>query len=396
MTSLNLKKWTTVLTLCAVTFAAGTTGVAPALAADTAIVGEAVTPNLEAAAQAMAAATQKLNNGSTQTPVVDNNSSAQKPSNGDTESVGVDYVSLSNPATTIDGQTYLPLRATLEAMKDQALQVEWKADGQQKLKLFNSSVSYEVYLTADGSGLQIQQGGTTYAVKNVGDVIYVPLSFFQAIIPNNTISLSGTNIIVLTAKDGATVWTSNFWGNMNSYQAPVVETPTVESPTVETPSVSTPDVTYPDVNTPSTDNSNSNSTTQTPSVDQGTVDEIVNGISDGTARAIIASAMKYLGVPYVWGGTSPSGFDCSGLVQYVFAENGISLPRTTYEQQAVVAPVSLVALQPGDLVFWGGSAYHVGIYIGDGMYIHAPAPGQSVCIQSYDAYPYTSGGRVLV
>ncbi len=395
MTPLNLKKWTTVLTLCAVTFAAGTTGVAPALAADTAIVGEAVTPNLEAAAQAMAAATQKLNNGSTQTPVVDNNSSAQKPSNGDTESVGVDYVSLSNPATTIDGQTYLPLRATLEAMKDQALQVEWKADGQQKLKLFNNSVSYEVYLTADGSGLQIQQGGTTYAVKNVSDVIYVPLSFFQAIIPNDTISLSGTNIIVLTAKDGATVWGSNFWGNMNSYQAPAVVPPANDTPSVETPSVETPDVTYPDVNTPSNDN-NSNNNAQTPSVDQGTVDEIVNGISDSTARAIVASAMKYLGVPYVWGGTSPSGFDCSGLVQYVFAENGISLPRTTYEQQAVVAPVSLVALQPGDLVFWGGSAYHVGIYIGDGMYIHAPAPGQSVCIQSYDAYPYTSGGRVLV
>ena len=70
--------------------------------------------------------------------------------------------------------------------------------------------------------------------------------------------------------------------------------------------------------------------------------------------------MKYLGVPYVWGGTTPAGFDCSGLVQYVFAQNGISLPRTTYDQIAVVQQVSLVALQPGDLVFWGGaSPYHV-------------------------------------
>ena len=391
MTSLNLKKWTTVLTLCAVTLAAGTSGVAPALAADTAIVGEAATPNLEAAAQAMAAATQQLAGGAAQTPSgpVSDNNSAQSPSNGDTESVGVDYVSLSNPATTIDGQTYLPLRATLEAMKDQALQVEWKADGQQKLKLYNASVSYEVYLTADDSGLQIKQGGTTYPVKNVSNVTYVPLSFFQAIIPNDTISLSGTSILVLTANNGTTVWGSSFWGNMNSYQAPVVETPSVESPSVETP-----DVSYPDVSTPSNDNNNNNNNSST-GVDQGTVDEIVGGISDSTARAIIETAMKYIGVPYVWGGTSPSGFDCSGLVQYVFAENGISLPRTTYEQQAVVAPVSLVALQPGDLVFWGDSAYHVGIYIGDGMYIHAPSPGQSVCIQSYDVYPYTSGGRVL-
>lgn len=340
----------------------------------------------------MAAATQQLNNGSSQNPSgpASDNNTAQKPGNGDTESVGVDYVSLSNPATTIDGQTYLPLRATLEAMKDQALQVEWKADGQQKMKLFNASVSYEVYLTADESGLQIQQGGTTYPVKNVSNVTYVPLSFFQAIIPNDTISLSGTSILVLTAKDGTTVWSSNFWGNMNSYQAPVVDEP-------DSPSAEVPDVSYPDVDNPSNDNNNNNNNNNSSNsgVDQGTIDEIVGGISDGTARSIIASAMQYLGVPYVWGGTSPSGFDCSGLVQYVFAENGISLPRTTYEQQDVVAPVSLVALKPGDLVFWGDSAYHVGIYIGDGMYIHAPAPGQSVCIQSYDAYPYTSGGRVL-
>ena len=66
------------------------------------------------------------------------------------------------------------------------------------------------------------------------------------------------------------------------------------------------------------------------------------------------------------------------------------------DQIAVVQQVSLVALQPGDLVFWGGaSPYHVGIYIGDGQYIHAPAPGQSVCIQSYDAYPFDTAGRVL-
>ena len=119
-------------------------------------------------------------------------------------------------------------------------------------------------------------------------------------------------------------------------------------------------------------------------------------VTKSVGDQIVATAMKYLGVPYVWGGTTPAGFDCSGLVQYVFAQNGISLPRTTYDQITVVQQVSLVALQPGDLVFWGGaSPYHVGIYIGDGQYIHAPAPGQSVCIQSYDAYPFDTAGRVL-
>ncbi len=155
--------------------------------------------------------------------------------------------------------------------------------------------------------------------------------------------------------------------------------------TPETPTLP-PDVSYPEVGAPDDDVTGG---------DDSTVDDVIDGIDDATAKSIIETAMQYLGVPYVWGGTTPDGFDCSGLVQYVFAQNGISLPRTTYEQQAVVAPVSLDALQPGDLVFWGESAYHVGIYIGDGLYIHAPAPGQNVMIQSYDAYSYTSAGRVL-
>ena len=66
-----------------------------------------------------------------------------------------------------------------------------------------------------------------------------------------------------------------------------------------------------------------------------------------------------------------------------------------FTQQAEATPVSFDDLQPGDLVFWGYSAYHVGIYIGNGQYIHAPAPGQSVCIQSYSAYPFTSAGRIV-
>ena len=118
-------------------------------------------------------------------------------------------------------------------------------------------------------------------------------------------------------------------------------------------------------------------------------------VTKSVGDQIVATAMKYLGVPYVWGGTTPYGFDCSGLVQYVYAENGISISRTTYTQQAEATPVSFDDLQPGDLVFWGYSAYHVGIYIGNGQYIHAPAPGQSVCIQSYSAYPFTSAGRIV-
>jgi hypothetical protein len=102
---------------------------------------------------------------------------------------------------------------------------------------------------------------------------------------------------------------------------------------------------------------------------------------------IVSLARQYLGTQYVWGGSTPSGFDCSGLVQYAFGKNGISLPRTTYNQIQVGASVQPNKLRPGDLVFFDTDRKqtgpdHVGIYIGGGKFIHSPAPGQGVKISS--------------
>lgn len=110
-------------------------------------------------------------------------------------------------------------------------------------------------------------------------------------------------------------------------------------------------------------------------------------------NTIVDTASQYIGVPYVWGGISPSGFDCSGLTQYVYGECGISLPRVVAQQINVGYSVSFDNLQKGDLLFWGN--YHVAIYIGDGQYIHAPEPGQSVTIQSMSYYYPTSARRIV-
>jgi cell wall-associated NlpC family hydrolase len=101
----------------------------------------------------------------------------------------------------------------------------------------------------------------------------------------------------------------------------------------------------------------------------------------GSGRsAVVAIAQRYLGVPYVWGGASPRGFDCSGLTMYCYAQIGIGMSHGATDQQRQSSPVSLSALQPGDLVFFGSASYshHVGIYVGGGSMIHAPHTGAVV------------------
>lgn len=103
------------------------------------------------------------------------------------------------------------------------------------------------------------------------------------------------------------------------------------------------------------------------------------GAASVSSSAIVNKAYQYLGVPYVWGGTSPSGFDCSGFIQYVYRSQGISLPRVSRAQAAVGSYVSISNAQPGDILYFGQSSVtHVGIYIGNNKMIHAPRPGKTV------------------
>ena len=106
--------------------------------------------------------------------------------------------------------------------------------------------------------------------------------------------------------------------------------------------------------------------------------------------AVVATALKFLGVPYVWGGETPSGgFDCSGFVLYVYAQHGVSLPHHAATQFNYGTPVSRSQLEPGDIVFFNGLG-HNGIYIGDDKFIHAPHTGDVVKISSLNDSWYTA------
>jgi hypothetical protein len=113
-------------------------------------------------------------------------------------------------------------------------------------------------------------------------------------------------------------------------------------------------------------------------------------------NAVVAGARKYLGVPYVWGGTDPAkGLDCSGLVQKVYSELGYDLPRVSYQQAEAGRPVDgLANAQPGDILAFGSPVHHVGIYIGDNQMIHAPRPGKDVEVSSVYETP-TAIRRVI-
>jgi cell wall-associated NlpC family hydrolase len=101
------------------------------------------------------------------------------------------------------------------------------------------------------------------------------------------------------------------------------------------------------------------------------------------APRIVEIARQYVGAPYRWGGSSPSGFDCSGLVRYVYAQIGVELPHNAAKQYALGSPVARADLLPGDIVFFD-RLRHNGIYIGDGRFIHARQTGKRVAIAGLD------------
>ncbi|MEV5885130.1 C40 family peptidase [Streptomyces sp. NPDC052020] len=119
--------------------------------------------------------------------------------------------------------------------------------------------------------------------------------------------------------------------------------------------------------------------------------------ASGSAAAVVAFVRAQVGDAYVSGGTGPNSWDCSGLVQAAFRQVGIDLPRVSQAQSTAGTQVSLSNLQPGDILYWGGagSAYHVGVYVGDGMFVGAQNPSTGVALKSLSYDPPSGAVRVL-
>ncbi|MGW7275451.1 C40 family peptidase [Streptomyces sp. NPDC054864] len=119
--------------------------------------------------------------------------------------------------------------------------------------------------------------------------------------------------------------------------------------------------------------------------------------ASGSVGSVISFLKAQLGDAYVMGASGPNAWDCSSLVQAAFKQAGVDLPRVSQDQSVSGTPVSLDSVQVGDILYWGGagSAYHVGVYIGNGQYLDAANPGKGVVIQDLSGYPADGAVRVL-
>lgn len=186
-----------------------------------------------------------------------------------------------------------------------------------------------------------------------------------------SLEAAGTNALATEARE---VLTTNEAVTVAAEAAVPADVTAVAEATVEAPVVEEPEVVE--------ESSASDSAAGDSSASTVNASATVAGPSN--ASGVVAIAMQYVGLPYVYGASGPNAFDCSGLVQYVYAQAGISLPRTSYAQGAAGVHVSAAEAQPGDIVYYGG---HVGIYAGNGMMIDAGTPDTGVVYRAVYGSP---------
>ena len=243
-----------------------------------------------------------------------------------------------------------------------------------------------------GQSLNLRAGMTTYGVNGV------TTGSSSTAASTNTASSTSTTASSQAPKAKKKSTTTNTSSNTSTSANTQSQSTASNSSASTTTNTNTAASTANTTSSTNTAASNTNTAASSgQAVSQAPTGSTSTSTASASASAITSYALTFLGVPYVWGGTTPSGFDCSGLVQYVYSHFGINLGRTTYTQQYAGTKISVASAQAGDLYFWGsyGSAYHVAIALGGGQYVMAPAPGQNVMTGSVSSYTPSFAVRVL-
>lgn len=331
-------------------------------------------------------------------PATDNQSSQAQATSASSSSQAVSTAQSSSAATTATSSSVTtpaasqaattsssssvaqqPVASSSSAVQQSSSQVttqsssEVKDDNAQKVQ-YTAKAGDSLYSIAQSFGVSID---SLRSNNNLGATL-LPGQTLTIVNPTKTPSQeesSSSNSVATNNTAATTTQSSNSQQSAASSSSSVAQTNNTQQATT--------------TNTAATNN---NATT----VNTSNVTTTTN-TGSASASAIISYAQSFIGVPYVWGGSTPSGFDCSGLVQYVYAHYGVNLPRVTTAQENAGTVIPVSAAQPGDLYFWGakGSSYHVAIATGGGSFIHAPEPGESVKVGSTQYFQPSFAVRVL-
>lgn len=357
------------------------------------------------------------------TPATDNQSSQAQATSASSSSQAVSTAQNSSAATTATSSSVTtpaasqaaatsssssvaqqPAASSSSAVQQSSSQVttqsssEVKDDNAQKVQ-YTAKAGDSLYSIAQSFGVSIDSlrsnnnlgatllPGQTLTIVNPTKTPSQEESSSNSVATNNTATTSSA-----AQSSSQQFVANNSVAQTSSSQQQTVTTPAASSSSAASSSFVAQTNNTQQATTTNTAATNNNATT----VNTSNVTTTTN-TGSASASAIISYAQSFIGVPYVWGGSTPSGFDCSGLVQYVYAHYGVNLPRVTTAQENAGTVIPVSAAQPGDLYFWGakGSSYHVAIATGGGSFIHAPEPGESVKVGSTQYFQPSFAVRVL-
>ncbi|MFT8558137.1 LysM peptidoglycan-binding domain-containing protein [Liquorilactobacillus hordei] len=314
--------------------------------------------------------------------------------------------------TTVDSLRSLNGLSSTETLirTGQTLKVSGSADTSSTTTSSDTQSSTSTESSTKTSSVTVSANHVTYTVKS-GDSLYTIAQAYgvtvaslrssntlgSAILPGQTLTINDPT------KTPATTTTTDSSNSASSTAATASSTttaatsssasstPAATASSTTTAAASSTAATSSSTAAASSSATTAASTTTTASSTTSTTSSTTTTSSSSVSTSSVVAYAEYLAtqnIPYVYGGTTLSGFDCSGFVQYVYAHFGVSLPRTSQAQSTIGTAVAVSQAKAGDLLFWGsqGSSWHVGIYVGGTSYVAAPSSGQNVSLKSFQYF----------